>query len=149
MKGYHSGNFLKYTSKEEINQKLQQLNRNHHNYIYTVNAIWEFSKEMKHGDIVYVKKGQNDIVGWGVVSSKHQYKNGKNIHGFGETSIFIYPPYKVKSIDCLITNLHTPYSTLLMLVSAFAGYELIMKAYGEAVAENYRFFSYGDAMLIL
>ena len=78
--GYNElGNFLKYTSKEEINQKLQQLNRNHHNYIHTVNAIWEFSKEMKHGDIVYVKKGQNDIVGWGVVSSKHQYKNGKNI----------------------------------------------------------------------
>ena len=71
--------FSNYASKEEINQKLQQLNHNQHNYIHTVNAIWEFSKEMKRGDIVYVKKGQTDIVGWGVVSSNHQYKNHKNI----------------------------------------------------------------------
>lgn len=71
--------FSKYASKEEINQKLQQLNHNQHHYIHTVNAIWEFSKEMKRGDIVYVKKGQTDIVGWGVVSSNHQYKNDKNI----------------------------------------------------------------------
>ena len=71
--------FSNYASKEEINQKLQQLNHNQHNYIHTVNAIWEFSKEMKRGDIVYVKKGQTDIVGWGVVSSNHQYKNDKNI----------------------------------------------------------------------
>ena len=71
--------FSKYASKEEINQKLQQLNHNQHHYIHTVYAIWEFSKEMKRGDIVYVKKGQTDIVGWGVVSSNHQYKNDKNI----------------------------------------------------------------------
>lgn len=71
--------FSNYASKKEINQKLQQLNHNQHNYIHTVNAIWEFSKEMKRGDIVYVKKGQTDIVGWGVVSSNHQYKNDKNI----------------------------------------------------------------------
>ena len=71
--------FSNYASKEEINQKLQQLNHNQHHYIHTVNAIWEFSKEMKRGDIVYVKKGQTDIVGWGVVSSNHQYKNHKNI----------------------------------------------------------------------
>ncbi|MCI2898952.1 AAA family ATPase [Staphylococcus hominis] len=71
--------FSNYASKEEINQKLQQLNHNQHHYIHTVNAIWEFSKEMKRGDIVYVKKGQTDIVGWGVVSSNHQYKNDKNI----------------------------------------------------------------------
>ena len=50
------------------------MNHNQHHYIHTVNAIWEFSKEMKRGDIVYVKKGQTDIVGWGVVSSNHQYK---------------------------------------------------------------------------
>lgn len=70
-------------------------------------------------------------------------------HGSGETDIFIYPPHKVKSIDGLITNLHTPHSTLLMLVAAFAGYDLIMEAYKEAVASEYRFFSYGDSMLIL
>ena len=77
------------------------------------------------------------------------YYNGSYTSGSGETDIFIYPPHKVQSIDGIITNLHTPYSTLLMLVSAFAGYDLTMKAYKEAVAEEYRFFSYGDSMLIL
>lgn len=77
------------------------------------------------------------------------YHDSENHPGSGDTDIFIYPPYQVKSIDALITNLHTPYSTLLMLVSAFAGYELTMKAYREAVEKEYRFFSYGDSMLIL
>ncbi len=76
------------------------------------------------------------------------FKDGRNLAGTGETDIFIYPPMKVKSIDCLITNLHTPKSTLLMLISAFAGYEVTMKAYREAVNERYRFFSYGDSMFI-
>ncbi|HOP62719.1 MAG TPA: tRNA preQ1(34) S-adenosylmethionine ribosyltransferase-isomerase QueA [Spirochaetota bacterium] len=75
--------------------------------------------------------------------------NGLNLPGSGDTDIFIYPPHKVMSIDGLITNLHTPYSTLLMLVSAFTGYDLIMRAYREAVEKEYRFFSYGDSMLIL
>ena len=67
----------------------------------------------------------------------------------GDTSIFIYPGYKFKCIDGLITNFHLPESTLLMLVSALAGKDYIMKAYNEAVKEKYRFFSFGDAMLIL
>ncbi len=76
--------------------------------------------------------------------------DGKNnVPGEGETDIFIYPPRRVESINALITNFHTPYSTLLMLVSAFAGYDAIMDAYKEAVNEKYRFFSYGDSMLIL
>lgn len=66
----------------------------------------------------------------------------------GETSIFIYPGYQYKVVDALITNFHLPESTLIMLVSAFAGYENTMKAYAEAVREKYRFFSYGDAMFI-
>ena len=66
-----------------------------------------------------------------------------------DTGIFIYPGYKFKCIDGLITNFHLPQSTLLMLVSAFAGKEYIMKAYEEAVKEKYRFFSFGDAMIIL
>ena len=66
----------------------------------------------------------------------------------GWTEIFIYPRYKFKMIDALITNFHLPESTLLMLVSALAGKEHIMKAYEEAVKERYRFFSFGDAMLI-
>ena len=69
--------------------------------------------------------------------------------GSGWTDIFIYPGYKFKMIDRLITNFHLPESTLLMLVSALAGKDKIMAAYEEAVKERYRFFSFGDAMLIL
>ena len=66
----------------------------------------------------------------------------------GDTQIFIYPGYKFKCIDGLITNFHLPESTLIMLVSALAGKDYIMKAYNEAVKEKYRFFSFGDAMFI-
>jgi S-adenosylmethionine:tRNA ribosyltransferase-isomerase len=72
------------------------------------------------------------------------------VHPFeGETDIFIYPGYKFKAVDALITNFHLPESTLIMLVSAFAGYDLTMAAYREAVREEYRFFSFGDAMLLI
>ena len=67
----------------------------------------------------------------------------------GMTDIFIYPGFEFKAMDCLITNFHLPESTLIMLVSAFAGYDNIMNAYNTAVAEKYRFFSFGDAMLIV
>src|SRR5476651_2775449 len=67
---------------------------------------------------------------------------------FGDTKIFIYPGYHYQVIDSLITNFHLPESTLIMLVSAFAGYKNTMNAYHQAVAEQYRFFSYGDAMFI-
>ena len=66
-----------------------------------------------------------------------------------ETNIFIYPPYKFKIVDAVITNFHLPESTLIMLISAFAGYENTMKIYKTAVSERYRFFSFGDAMLLL
>lgn len=69
--------------------------------------------------------------------------------GSGETRIFIRPPTKVHSADFLLTNFHLPRSTLLMLVAAFAGYEFTMEAYAAAVREGYRFYSYGDAMLLL
>jgi S-adenosylmethionine:tRNA ribosyltransferase-isomerase len=69
--------------------------------------------------------------------------------GVGTTDIFIYPGYKFKVVDALITNFHLPRSTLIMLVSAFAGTGLIKKAYEAAIREKYRFFSFGDAMLIL
>ncbi len=72
---------------------------------------------------------------------------GSEYSGF--TDIFIYPGYKFKVVDSLITNFHLPKTTLLMLVSAFMGHELMMKAYREAIDEKYRFYSYGDAMLIL
>ena len=76
-------------------------------------------------------------------------EKGRLLSGEGDTDIFIYPGYRFKIMDELITNFHLPESTLLMLVSALAGKEQIMGAYEEAVREKYRFFSFGDAMLIL
>jgi len=76
-------------------------------------------------------------------------ENGEISPKTGETDIFIYPGYKFKILDGLITNFHLPESTLIMLVSAFAGYDNVMNAYKVAVDERYRFFSFGDAMLIL
>ena len=67
----------------------------------------------------------------------------------GATNIFIHPPYRFRAVDALLTNFHLPKSTLLMLVSAFAGREFILRAYAEAIRERYRFYSYGDCMLIL
>lgn len=76
-------------------------------------------------------------------------ENGQVRPGAQDTDIFIYPGYNFKVLDVLITNFHLPESTLLMLVSALAGKETVMKAYEEAVRERYRFFSFGDAMIIL
>ena len=70
------------------------------------------------------------------------------IPGKKSTNIFIYPPYKFKFVDCLITNFHLPESSLLMLVSAFAGKKNIFTAYQQAIDQKYRFFSFGDAMFI-
>ena len=67
----------------------------------------------------------------------------------GWTNKFIFPPYEFSIPDAMITNFHTPKSTLIMMVSAYGGYDLMMKAYKEAIKEKYRFYSYGDAMLIL
>jgi S-adenosylmethionine:tRNA ribosyltransferase-isomerase len=76
-------------------------------------------------------------------------ENGKVIAGEDSTNLFIYPGFKFKVIDALITNFHLPRSTLLMLVSAFAGRERTLDAYKEAVSKGYRFYSYGDAMFII
>ena len=67
----------------------------------------------------------------------------------GRTNLFIQPGYKFQAVDCLLTNFHLPGSTLLVLVAAMAGYDLIMEAYRQAISERYRFYSYGDAMLIV
>lgn len=69
--------------------------------------------------------------------------------GEGWTDIFIRPPYRFRAVDAMITNFHLPRSTLLMLVSAFGGYDLVMRAYADAVAQGYRFYSYGDAMALV
>jgi S-adenosylmethionine:tRNA ribosyltransferase-isomerase len=83
-----------------------------------------------------------------VLESVHR-SFGKIQDGEGETNIFIYPPFQFRVVEVLLTNFHLPRSTLLMLASAFAGREFILRAYKEAVREQYRFFSYGDCTLIL
>jgi S-adenosylmethionine:tRNA ribosyltransferase-isomerase len=93
--------------------------------------------------------GRVIAVGTTAVRSLESASRSGTIRPFsGDTDIFIYPGYRFRSVDAMITNFHLPESTLLMLVSAFAGREHIMAAYEQAVAERYRFFSYGDAMFI-
>lgn len=98
------------------------------------------------------KKDKKRIVSVGTTSTRTlesiYSKYGKFVEVTEDTNIFIYPPYEFKAIDALITNFHLPKSTLLMLVSALAGRENIIKAYKEAVNMRYRFFSFGDAMFI-
>lgn len=93
------------------------------------------------------------IIAVGTTSTRTLEANMQKYGQFTATSentdIFIYPGYEFKAIDCLITNFHLPKSTLLMLISAFASKDLIFKAYHEAIEERYRFFSFGDSMMIL
>ena len=112
---------------------------------------YEMSSEV--ADILNnTKKEKNKIISVGTTSTRTletimtKYNTFKKC--FGNTDIFIYPGYKFKAIDMQITNFHLPKSTLIMLVSAFATKEIIINAYKEAVKEKYRFFSFGDAMLI-
>ena len=98
-----------------------------------------------------VRGGRIIAVGTTTTRAIESFSNGNGVvrPGKGTTSLFIYPPYRFRVIDGLITNFHLPKSTLIMLVSAFAGKNLLMKAYKKAVDRKYRFYSYGDAMLIL
>jgi len=94
------------------------------------------------------QKGKKVVaVGTTVVRTLETYAQTGKKEGFSD--IFIYPPYEFKMVDALITNFHLPKSTLILLVSAFANRDFILKAYKIAVEKQYRFFSYGDAMLIL
>jgi len=77
------------------------------------------------------------------------HKGGEILAQESATDLFVYPPYQFRAVDILLTNFHLPHSTLLMLVSAFAGREFLLRAYEEAIRERYRFYSYGDCMLIL
>jgi len=99
------------------------------------------------------KKSGNRVIAIGTTSCRtiesRTDENGYVQAGAGKTDIFIYPGYEFKVMDGLLTNFHLPESTLIMLVSAFAGHESTLAAYQEAVREEYRFFSYGDAMLLL
>lgn len=91
-------------------------------------------------------KGRIIAVGTTALRALETYAAGRKE---GNTELFIYPGYKFKLVDCLLTNFHLPKTTLLMLVCAFGGRELMLKAYQEAVDKQYRFYSYGDAMLII
>jgi S-adenosylmethionine:tRNA ribosyltransferase-isomerase len=98
------------------------------------------------------KKDKKRVVALGTTSiraTESAYSLGEVQSGNFETNIFIRPPYDFKVADALITNFHTPRSTLLMLVCAFGGYDLIMRAYKEAIENGYRFYSYGDSMMIV
>ena len=88
------------------------------------------------------------VVAVGTTSAR-VLESARELRGGGRTRIFIHPPYEFKRVDALLTNFHLPHSTLLMLVSALVGREKMLELYREAVRERYRFFSYGDAMLIL
>ncbi|MDB6108667.1 MAG: S-adenosylmethionine:tRNA ribosyltransferase-isomerase, partial [Pedosphaera sp.] len=120
---------------------------------------YELSEETVRA-IEKAKSGGHRVVAVGttsvrVLESAAARNDGRLLAGSGRTRIFIYPPYAFKIVDALLTNFHLPRSTLLMLVSAFAapgetrGREMVLAAYAEAVRERYRFFSYGDAMLLV
>ena len=84
-----------------------------------------------------------------VLESLERSESGDVVSASGETRMFIYPGHRFRVVDGLITNFHLPRSSLLMLVAALGGREAVLRAYGEAVARGYRFYSYGDAMLVL
>ncbi len=101
------------------------------------------------GNISKAKKMNCPIVAVGTTSCRVLESYAQNKKSAGTTKIFIYPGFQFKMIDSLLTNFHQPRTTLLMLVSAFMGMELMKKAYAEAIKREYRFYSYGDGMLIL
>ena len=112
---------------------------------------YQLSKET--ADLINeTKKNNGRVISVGTTSTRTlesvASKNGCICEDEDDTSIFIYPGYEFKCIDALITNFHLPESTLIMLISAFAGYDNVMNAYKTAVQEKYRFFSFGDAMFI-
>jgi S-adenosylmethionine:tRNA ribosyltransferase-isomerase len=119
---------------------------------HTMHSEYYQLNEVEAEKINYAKKTGHRVISVGTTSTRTletiSSEEGLVKAGEGWTDIFIYPGYKFKLVDSLITNFHLPESTLLMLVSALAGRENIMKAYKEAVEKEYRFFSFGDAMFI-
>ncbi len=111
-----------------------------------LNVGAELVEKIRHAR---ARGGRVVAVGTTVVRALESSLRGGEVAPFaGETQIFIFPGYRIRSVDALVTNFHLPESTLLMLVSAFAGREFMLRAYRHAVEQRYRFFSYGDAMLI-
>jgi S-adenosylmethionine:tRNA ribosyltransferase-isomerase len=120
---------------------------------HIMEAEWvEISDETaRRIDDTKARAGKVISVGTTTTRALESFADGKGgvKPGSGMTSLFIYPPYRFRVIDGLVTNFHLPKSTLIMLVSAFAGKDFIIKAYQEAIRRKYQFYSYGDAMLIL
>lgn len=102
-----------------------------------------------HRAILKAKEQSRPVMAVGTTATRVIESLARGFDLEGETNLFLYPGIPFKSVDVLLTNFHLPQSTLIMLVSAFGGYDLIMAAYKEAVREKYRFFSYGDAMLVI
>jgi S-adenosylmethionine:tRNA ribosyltransferase-isomerase len=120
---------------------------------HAMGAEWVEIPETTAKEIENTKRtgGRVIAVGTTVTRALESFSDGNGgvRSGSGMTSLFIHPPFHFRVIDGLITNFHLPKSTLIMLVSAFAGKDFLMTAYGEAIERKYRFYSYGDAMLIL
>lgn len=121
---------------------------------HEMHAEFYHVEEETAGLLNQVKESGGRIISVGTTSTRTletivRANDGRFVATSGWTDIFIYPPYQFQAIDGMITNFHLPKSTLIMLISAFAGKEHVMKAYEEAVRKEYRFFSFGDAMLII
>jgi S-adenosylmethionine:tRNA ribosyltransferase-isomerase len=120
---------------------------------HTMEAEWMEISEKTAREIKDTKARGGKVIAVGTTTTRalESFSNGNGgvRSGKGMTSLFIHPPYRFGVIDGLVTNFHLPKSTLVMLASAFAGKDLLMKAYQEAIRRKYRFYSYGDAMLIL
>ncbi len=126
--------------------------------------VEDLSKHKMDSEEAYIRKPATDIINNAIVEKRRicavgttamrvmesAVSSNNTLNEFeGWTNKFIFPPYDFSIANCMITNFHTPKSTLLMMVSAFAGHDFMKKAYEEAVKEKYRFYSYGDAMLII
>lgn len=120
---------------------------------HTMEAEWIEISEETAREIEGTKARGGKVIAVGTTTTRalESFSNGSGgvRPGQGMTSLFIHPPYRFGVIDGLVTNFHLPKSTLVMLASAFAGKDLLMRAYREAIRRKYRFYSYGDAMLIL
>jgi S-adenosylmethionine:tRNA ribosyltransferase-isomerase len=120
---------------------------------HAIEAEWIEISEQTAREIEETKAHGGKVISVGTTTTRalESFSDGRGgiKSGKGMTSLFIYPPYRFRVIDGMVTNFHLPKSTLILLVSAFAGKDLLMKAYQEAIRREYRFYSYGDAMLIL
>jgi S-adenosylmethionine:tRNA ribosyltransferase-isomerase len=120
---------------------------------HTLEAEWVEISEKTAAIINDTKARAGKVIAVGTTTTRalesFADEKGRVAPGKGTTSLFIYPPFRFRVIDALVTNFHLPKSTLIMLVSAFAGKDFLSKAYQEAINRKYQFYSYGDAMLIL